>query len=102
MGANAEQFLTELIEIYLEESPTLLQALNTAIVQSDATAIKQAAHTLKSSSASLGAIRFSQLCQELEMMGSDGATAQVRELLVDIESEYERVKSTLQIERQQV
>ncbi|MCA1992948.1 MAG: response regulator, partial [Coleofasciculus sp. S288] len=101
MGANAEQFLAQLIDIYLEESPTLLQAISTAIVQSDALAMKQAAHTLKSSSASLGAISFSQLCQELEMIGSNGTTAGARELLVDIESEYERVKTALQIERQQ-
>jgi CheY-like chemotaxis protein len=99
MGANASQFLAQLIDIYLEESPALVQAIATAINHSDATAMKQAAHTLKSSSASLGAIHFSRLCQELEGMGNAGSTVGAQDLLVQVESEYKRVEAALQIER---
>ena len=102
MGANASAFLAQLIDIYLEETPTLLQTIRTAVDQSDAVAMKQTAHTLKSSSASLGAISFSQRCQELETMGHSGTTARASELLAQIESEYEQVKTALQLERQQV
>ena len=100
MGANSSLFLAQLIEVYLEESPILLNAIAKAITQDDAAAIQQAAHTLKSSSAALGAISFSQLCQELETMGSSGMATGTRELFVKLESDYERVKTALQIERQ--
>ncbi|HEY9673169.1 MAG TPA: PAS domain S-box protein [Waterburya sp.] len=100
MGANASAFLAQLIDIYLEESPVLVQAISTAITQNDAAAMIQAAHTLKSSSASLGAMSFSQLCQELETIGTSATTAEAGILFTKIESEYERVKSALQLERQ--
>jgi PAS domain S-box-containing protein len=100
MGANSSLFLAQLIDVYLEESPTLLNAIAKAITQDNAAAIQQAAHTLKSSSAALGAISFSQLCQQLETRGSSGMTTGTRELFAKLESDYEQVKNALQIERQ--
>ncbi len=100
MGANASVFLAQLIDVYLEESPALLQAMSIGVTQNDAAAMKQAAHTLKSSSASLGAMGFSQLCEQLEVIGSSDTTAGALELFAKVESEYERVKTALQIERQ--
>ena len=102
MGSNASVFLAQLIEIYLEETPLLLQEISTAISQTDAWAIQQKAHLLKSSSASLGAITFSKLCEELEVMGNSGTTAGAGAIMAQLESEYEQVKAALQIERQQV
>jgi CheY-like chemotaxis protein len=101
MGANASAFLAQLIDIYLEETPLLLQAISTAVTQQDAAAMQKAAHTLKSSSASLGAMTLSKLCEQIESMGHSGTTAGVGEIVAQIESEYERVKAALQIERQQ-
>ncbi|HEY9709669.1 MAG TPA: response regulator, partial [Oculatellaceae cyanobacterium] len=75
MGPDASAFLAQLIDIYLEETPVLLQAMDTAVTQIDPAAIKQAAHTLKSSSASLGAITLSKLCEDLERIGNSGNTA---------------------------
>lgn len=100
MGANASVFLKQLIDIYLEETPLLLQTLATSLTQADAAAMKQAAHTLKSSSASLGAMGFSQLCQELEKLGESGTTTETKHLLTQLQFEYERVKTALQLERQ--
>ena len=97
MGSDADQFLTQLINVYLEETPLLLQSIGTAISQTDSATMQQAAHTLKSSSASLGAITLSKLCEQLESLGRSQATAQATELVAQIEPEYERVKAALQI-----
>ena len=97
LGANASQFLTQLIDVYLEETPSLLQAMDTAVAQTDAAAMQQAAHTLKSSSASLGATTLSKLCEQLESLGHSQSTTGAREIVVQLESEYERVKTALQI-----
>jgi signal transduction histidine kinase/DNA-binding response OmpR family regulator len=96
MGASANQFLAQLIDVYLEETPVILQAIATAIHQDNATAMQQAAHTLKSSSASLGATILSSFCQELESMGHSSTTSGAPEIMVQLEVEYERVKIALQ------
>lgn len=57
-----------MIECYLTESEKLLKTITTAMTKADAQSLFRAAHSLKSSSASLGANPFSELCQELEMM----------------------------------
>jgi HPt (histidine-containing phosphotransfer) domain-containing protein len=100
MGANASVLLAQLIDIYLEESPNLLKVMGGAVTQTDAAAMQQAAHTLKSSSAALGAITLSRLCQDLEIIGNSGTTAGAGEIMQQVESEYERVKAALQIECQ--
>ena len=97
MGANADQFLTQLIDVYLEETPLLIQAMDAAVAQTDATAMQKAAHTLKSSSASLGAITLSKLCEQLERLGYSQTTTGAREIVTQVELEYERVKAGLQL-----
>ena len=100
MGEDASVFLTQLIDIYLEESPDLLQGMATAVTQNDAEAMKQTAHTLKSSSAALGAIALAKLCEELEKIGNSKTTTGGSEILSQIQSEYKRVKAALPLERQ--
>jgi signal transduction histidine kinase/DNA-binding response OmpR family regulator/HPt (histidine-containing phosphotransfer) domain-containing protein len=96
MGANALLFLAQLISIYLEETPSLLQAMSTAVAQGDVGGMQQAAHTLKSSSASLGAITLSKLCEQLERLGHSQSTVGAQEIMAQVELEYEKVKVALQ------
>ncbi len=56
---------------------------------------EQAAHMLKSSSATFGAMRLAALCLELEMMGRAGIFDGVAEKLEQVVTEYERVKAAL-------
>ncbi|MCL1468598.1 response regulator [Argonema galeatum] len=99
IGNNAEAFVVEMIDCYLEDAPTLLEAIATAIKQGNATELRQAAHTLKASSMTLGATNLSNFCKELETMGRNGHTKDGIEKLPLLEAEYERVKIALQIER---
>jgi len=100
MGEESPEFLTEVIDSYLEDAPHLLQAIHTAVAQADATRLEQAAHTLKSSSATLGAIPLSELSKELEAMGRAGTVEGGVERASQLEAEYQRVKAALQLERQ--
>jgi HPt (histidine-containing phosphotransfer) domain-containing protein len=52
MGAD---FIGELIDTYLEDSPQLIAALNRALASGDCESFRRAAHSLKSNSASFGA-----------------------------------------------
>lgn len=100
-GENAAEFLTELIDCYLEESPKYLQTLEAAVAQADAQAVRKIAHTLKSSSAAIGATILANLCQELEALGSTGAMKVMLDKVSLLMVEYKRVETALQIERHQ-
>jgi len=61
-----ENMLTKIITLYLDEMPKLLQTLQHAIQNGDAGAARNSAHSLKSSSANVGAMSCSDLCAQLE------------------------------------
>jgi HPt (histidine-containing phosphotransfer) domain-containing protein len=100
-------FLGELIQIYLLDAPQHLAAMKEAIFLGDADSLKLASHTLKSSSANLGAVCFSEVCKELEYMGRvavesggeqvfDASVA--RDRLLQAQAEWEKVRSAFEIE----
>ena len=84
MGA---EFLAELIDTYCQETPQLIETLEQALARNDAPAFQRTAHSIKSSSASLGALPLSDLARELEMAGKagqlSGAEARVQQLAAD-------------------
>ena len=94
-----DQFLAEVIDIYLEDAPKLLQVMKKAVAQGKAISLQQAAHTLKSSSAVFGATSLSHFCQELEVSGSSGTWAKAVALMSQVETEYEKVQTALRQER---
>lgn len=96
LGEDGPEMILELITIFLEEVPTQLAALQAGVARQDARSIRQAAHSLKSSSANLGAVGLSALCQELETMGRQGILTGTVEKVAQAQSEYARVKTILQ------
>jgi len=66
-------FVRELIQTYLADTPALLEGMTAAVEADDAAALVRPAHTLKSSSATVGASRLSSVARELEMGGRTGA-----------------------------
>ncbi len=98
---SASTFLAELIDCYLEETPEQLQAMEAAVAQGDVNALRQETHTLKSSSAALGARNLAKLCKELEIVSANQELENLLEKVLQLKVEYERVKAALQVERQQ-
>jgi HPt (histidine-containing phosphotransfer) domain-containing protein len=68
-------FVRELVETYLADTPPQLDAMTSAIEADDAAALVRPSHTLKSSSATVGAMRLSAVARELEMAGREGTLA---------------------------
>ena len=66
-------FVRELVETYLADTPAQLDAMTAAVEADDADALVRPSHTLKSSSATVGAMRLSSVARELEMAGRTGA-----------------------------
>lgn len=94
-GAKAHVVLDKIVGEYLEDAPERLQAIQSAIATQDAEALRQAAHSFRSSSANLGAVTLSLLCKELENLASAGMSEVPAEQLVQVKVEYEKVKTAL-------
>ncbi|MBN1661394.1 MAG: Hpt domain-containing protein [Anaerolineae bacterium] len=90
------EFLRELLDIYLKDAPRLLAALHAALAAGNAAEFRRAAHTLKSTSASMGAMDFSRMCKELEDLGKAEALGSASALLGRVEEEYDRVRAALE------
>jgi two-component system, sensor histidine kinase and response regulator len=63
--------LRELVQIFLEESPKQLAALQRAIDTGDAKEIERTAHSLKSELGYLGLLNAAQEAKDIEQMGRD-------------------------------
>ena len=101
MGERGTALLNQLIDTYLRETPKVMCAIEQAVTQADAAALDISAHSLKSSSAALGAVRFSQLCKDLEAMGREGQTAGSAMLVEQLKAEYDRVEKAMQAVQRQ-
>jgi HPt (histidine-containing phosphotransfer) domain-containing protein len=87
--AGKPDILQKVIRHYLQNTPMLLQSLLQAIENSDSKALQMSAHSLKSSSANLGAIGIAEHCKALELMGREKRTEGAAELLAQIEGDYQ-------------
>ena len=91
--------LTELIDLFLEDTPPRLAAVRDAVTRHDGDALRQAAHALKGSAASLGATEVRSLCAELEQLGKHGGLGATEALLRQLEDAYGRAETALRAER---
>ena len=88
-------FVTELIDLFLEESTSDLKALHQALSNHDEAGVARVAHRLKGSSANMGAMQMASLAEELE--GKDPAKDAIK--LAALEKEFVLVREALKIKR---
>ncbi len=100
IGGNLPEFLVEIIDCYLQEAPKLLSAAREASAQQGSETLKRLIHTLRSSSATVGAMTLAKLCAELEAVAIAASPAEITDRLQPLESEYYQVAIALQQECQ--
>ena len=69
-----DEFVRELVDAYVSEATGYLDAMTAAATSADPSAIVRPAHTLKSSSATLGAMRLAEISRGIEEAGRAGRT----------------------------
>jgi two-component system, sensor histidine kinase and response regulator len=79
--------LQEIARLFEEECPKLMAEIHVALEKGDASALEHQAHTLKGSSANLGAHGTSHAAAELEQSARAGDLARSREILENLERE---------------
>ena len=97
-GEAAASVLAEIIQSYLNDAPLRLQAINQAVVLSDAIALQKSAHAFRSLSVIVGAVPVAQLCEALEAIGRAGTTVSAKTLVKQLQAEYKRLEAALQLE----
>jgi HPt (histidine-containing phosphotransfer) domain-containing protein len=96
MGGEEQGLAQQLITIFLDDTPVQLATMRRALAVRDAATIFRIAHTLKSSSAQLGALYFSSLCKHLEHQGKTASLVAAADTLAALENEYAEVEMALQ------
>ena len=92
---GAPDIIAQLIDLFLGELPQKLAAVHQAIEFRDAARLAKAAHTLKGSSANVGAPRAARVCLELERLGKVGTLTGAADLGARLEEELVRVRAAL-------
>ena len=84
-----------LIEVFLDDTPTIIAALETAAVGPDMDGLRNAAHTLKSSSANLGAMSLSNAAKRVELAARMGTLERPAVAVAMIANEFARARQAL-------
>ena len=92
------ELLARTINLYLVESPKLVQKLKQAAAANDAPELARSAHSLKSCSANVGARLLSRYCGDIEASARRADTEEARKIVAKVETEYGRVQSALSAE----
>jgi CheY-like chemotaxis protein/HPt (histidine-containing phosphotransfer) domain-containing protein len=88
-------FLGKAIGSFLESAPRLIELLVRGAKDRDAPSVVHASHTLKSSSAFLGARDLSTLCREIEQLGRAHDLARIDELVRRVCESFVPVRDAL-------
>lgn len=66
------ELFREIVQIYVEDSPSMLQSIHDAVAHADAGMLQRAAHSLKGLTATLSAQQVVSAAYRLEQMGATG------------------------------
>ena len=80
-----DSFLKEVIEIYLSDTPNRLAEIDECFVSGDAVKLNRAAHSIKGSSANLGAKKVIEVARRIEENS--------KESLADLEADIQLLKA---------
>ncbi len=89
------EFLREIITIYIEDTPKRLADLRTCLASGDVATFTRAAHTVKGSSANVGAVALKAIAERLELISRKEGLGAVGSLITDCETEFGRVAAEL-------
>jgi two-component system sensor histidine kinase/response regulator len=92
---NGHALLERVLQAYLEDTPSHLQTIGQAIANGNTSQMRKAAHSLKSSSANVGAEALAQRCKELEQLGRNDTTAGAAVLLAEMERSFQAARQAL-------
>jgi HPt (histidine-containing phosphotransfer) domain-containing protein len=95
VASTGGPFVVELIDTFGEDARELLASLRRALVGMDVDGFRRAAHSLKSTAESLGAVALGALARELEGQARAGSLEGAAQRLDRLEQHYARAAGAL-------
>ncbi len=96
IGGDSDRMIAELIELYLEDTPEMIETMKDAIAKADINKLKKTAHALRSPSVSIGAVNLGKLCETLEYFSVTKSIDEVSTVVNELNNEYHNVVLALQ------
>jgi len=90
-----DEFLREIVGIFLEDTPLRLAELDQSLTTGDLTKFARAAHSIKGSSSNLGAMALRAAAEKLENRARSGGLADIADLVDMVKTEFDRAASAL-------
>jgi two-component system sensor histidine kinase/response regulator len=91
-----QELLEELCQIFLKESPKLMERLRQGMTDGDAEAVQHAAHSLKGEVSYLAAAGATQAARRLEDMGHERNLSAVSEAIRVMERELDQLRQAIE------
>ncbi len=92
---NDPQLLRDLVDLFLEECPRLVDEIRVALDRKDAKTLQRGAHSLKGSTANLAAKMTSEAAFKLERLAQAGDLGDAESVLQELERQLVRLKPAL-------
>jgi HPt (histidine-containing phosphotransfer) domain-containing protein len=90
-----DEFLREIAGIFFEDTPQRLAELDQSLAAGDVTRFTRAAHSIKGSSANLGANLLKIAAEKLEYQSRTAGLSGVEPLVAQLKSEFSRAEVAL-------
>jgi len=94
---QGELLLHRVLATFLQDTPRQIAALHEAVAKCDPATIRKTAHSLKSSSANVGADALARLFKDLEQIARAGHTDGAANLIAQLEREFQSVRQSLSL-----
>lgn len=95
MEDEADEFIADILGSFYTNARELLSTMDEALIKDDRAGFIRAAHTFKSTAATVGAIPLSGLLADLEKKGGSEPLAGLAHLIPPLKQAYEEVESRL-------
>ncbi len=94
--STGADFIGELVNVFLDDAPSLIAQMRSALADKDAEVFRRAAHSMKSNAATFGATELSARAKELESLAREN-NLEVGDRIELITAEFEEVKNELEV-----
>jgi two-component system sensor histidine kinase/response regulator len=93
--AAGDDFMPEMIGEFLEDSPRQIAGMRESAARGDQEELRRCAHSLKTTSATLGLPALAARCRELEELARIGVPAGADDLISTVEAAYQPAATAL-------
>jgi len=96
MFGEDEEVFKEMLELFVDPSADIVSEIKRSYSTDSSAGLKEQAHKLKSSARTIGANKLADICQELEIAGSEENWSAIEKLVPKIEPLFIEIKAYIQ------